>query len=208
MKKKHWYILAPFLMAVLIFFDQLTKYLARRDLADEPFTIIDKVFKLKLISNKGAAWGILQGRVSILSVISIVLVAVLVYFFLRIPEDKKFHIIRVLFIFVCAGALGNLIDRFWMGGVTDFLYIELIDFPVFNVADIYITFAMFAVFILFVFIYKDEDLDFFTFGKPKPKENTGKTNPKAGNDENNTEVNGENVEQGNTDKNASEVDNG
>lgn len=195
-------------MAVLIFFDQLTKYLARRDLADEPFTIIDKVFKLKLISNKGAAWGILQGRVSILSVISIVLVAVLVYFFLRIPEDKKFHIIRVLFIFVCAGALGNLIDRFWMGGVTDFLYIELIDFPVFNVADIYITFAMFAVFILFVFIYKDEDLDFFTFGKPKPKENTGKTNPKAGNDENNTEVNGENVEQGNADKNVSEVDNG
>lgn len=195
-------------MAVLIFFDQLTKYLARRDLADEPFTIIDKVFKLKLISNKGAAWGILQGRVSILSVISIVLVAVLVYFFLRIPEDKKFHIIRVLFIFVCAGALGNLIDRFWMGGVTDFLYIELIDFPVFNVADIYITFAMFAVFILFVFIYKDEDLDFFTFGKPKPKENTGKTDPEAGNDENNTEVNGENVEQGNTDKNASEVDNG
>lgn len=171
MKKKHWYILAPFLMAVLIFFDQLTKYLARRDLADEPFTIIDKVFKLKLISNKGAAWGILQGRVSILSVISIVLVAVLVYFFLRIPEDKKFHIIRVLFIFVCAGAIGNLIDRFWMGGVTDFLYIELIDFPVFNVADIYITFSMVLVVILFIFYYKEEDLDFFSFGRKKEKDN-------------------------------------
>lgn len=208
MKKKHWYILAPFLTAALIFFDQLTKYMARRDLADEPFTIIDKVFKLKLLSNEGAAWGMFQGRVSILSFISIALMAVLIYFFVKIPEDKKYHLLRVLFIFVFSGALGNLIDRFYQGYVTDFLYIELIDFPIFNVADIYITFAMFAVFILFVFIYKDEDLDFFTFGKPKPKENTGKTDPEAGNDENNTEVNGENVEQGNTDKNASEVDNG
>ena len=142
-------------MAALIFFDQLTKYLARRDLADEPFTIIDKVFQLKLLSNKGAAWGILQGRVSILSFISIALVAVLVYFFIRIPEDKKFHALRILFIFVCAGAIGNLIDRFWMGGVTDFLYIELIDFPIFNVADIYITFSMVLVAVLLIFYYKD-----------------------------------------------------
>ena len=175
MKKKHWYILAPFIMAALIFFDQLTKYLARRDLADEPFTIIDKVFKLKLLSNEGAAWGLFQGRVSILSFISIVLVAVLVYFFIRIPEDKKFHLLRLLFIFVGAGAIGNLIDRFYQGYVTDFLYFELIDFPIFNVADIYITFSMILVAILFIFYYKDEDLDFFTFGKIKKKDdNTDK----------------------------------
>ena len=184
MKKKHWYILAPFLMAALIFFDQLTKYLARRDLADEPFTIIDKVFQLKLLSNKGAAWGILQGRVSILSFISIALVAVLVYFFIRIPEDKKFHALRILFIFVCAGAIGNLIDRFWMGGVTDFLYIELIDFPIFNVADIYITFSMVLVAVLLIFYYKDDDLDFFSFGKMKEKDNKSEGNT----DKDDTEV--------------------
>ena len=207
MKKKHWYIIAPFLTAALIFFDQLTKYMARRDLADEPFTIIDKVFKLKLLSNKGAAWGMLQGRISILSFISIALMAVLIYFFIKIPEDKKYHLLRILFIFVFSGALGNLIDRFYQGYVTDFLYIELIDFPIFNVADIYITFAMFAVFILIVFIYKDEDLEFFTFGKPKAKADKGKTESETENGDDNSYAADENTQE-NTDKNTSQVNNG
>ena len=158
MKKKHWYILAPFLTAALIFFDQLTKYLARRDLVDEPFTIIDKVFKLKLLSNQGAAWGMLQGRVSILSFISIALMGLLVYFFIKIPEDKKYNLLRVLFIFVFAGALGNLIDRFYQGYVTDFLYIELIDFPIFNVADCYVTVATVLLALLILFKYDEKDL--------------------------------------------------
>ncbi|MBQ6025861.1 MAG: signal peptidase II [Lachnospiraceae bacterium] len=205
MKKKHWYIIAPFLTAALIFFDQLTKYMARRDLADEPFTIIDKVFKLKLLSNKGAAWGMLQGRISILSFISIALMAVLIYFFIKIPENKKYHLLRILFIFVFSGALGNLIDRFYQGYVTDFLYIELIDFPIFNVADIYITFAMFAVFILIVFIYKDEDLEFFTFGKPKADKD--KSEFETENGEDNSYAADENTQE-NTEKNTSQVNNG
>ncbi|MBO4421004.1 MAG: signal peptidase II [Lachnospiraceae bacterium] len=212
MKKKHWYILAPFLTAALIFFDQLTKYLARRDLVDEPFTIIDKVFKLKLLSNQGAAWGMLQGRVSILSFISIALMGLLVYFFIKIPEDKKFYILRVLFIFVFAGALGNLIDRFYQGYVTDFLYIELIDFPIFNVADVYITFAMFGVFLLIVFIYKEEDLEFFTFGKPKNKSGKNDIEQASGEEcsvEKESVIPGnkeqDSTEQENTDKNTSEV---
>ena len=195
MKKKHWYIIAPFLTAALIFFDQLTKYMARRDLADEPFTIIDKVFKLKLLSNKGAAWGMFQGRISILSFISIALMAVLIYFFIKIPENKKYHLLRILFIFVFSGALGNLIDRFYQGYVTDFLYIELIDFPIFNVADIYITFAMFAVFILIVFIYKDEDLEFFTFGKPKAKADKDKSESETENGEDNSYAADENTQE-------------
>ena len=131
------------------------------------------------------------------------------YIFLRKDTGgKKVSFVKGTFHICLFGSAWKPHRQVYQGYVTDFLYIELIDFPIFNVADIYITFAMFAVFILFVFIYKDEDLDFFTFGKPKPKENTGKSDPEAGNDENNTEVNGENVEQGNTDKNASEVDNG
>lgn len=175
---------------------------------DEPFTIIDKVFKLKLLSNQGAAWGMLQGRVSILSFISIALMGLLVYFFIKIPEDKKFYILRVLFIFVFAGALGNLIDRFYQGYVTDFLYIELIDFPIFNVADVYITFAMFGVFLLIVFIYKEEDLEFFTFGKPKPKKGTEMTDAEAADNAVQSNTGRKNVEQENTDKNTSQVNNG
>ncbi|MBO4781440.1 MAG: signal peptidase II [Lachnospiraceae bacterium] len=165
MKKKQWYIIAPVIIALLIFFDQITKYWARRDLADEGFNIIKGFFGLKLVSNKGAAWGIFQGRIDILSIISIVVLIFLVLLFIKIPEDKKYHILRVLLLCVMAGALGNLLDRFYQGFVTDFLYFELIDFPVFNVADCYITFAMFLFAFLLIFKYKDSELEFFSFKK-------------------------------------------
>ena len=54
-----------------------------------------------------------------------------------------------------------------MGGVTDFLYIELIDFPVFNVADIYVTVATFIFAFLLLFYYKDNDFEFLSFKQQK-----------------------------------------
>jgi len=184
LNKKFWYIGSVVLMAVLVFIDQITKFLARRDLADGAFAIIDKVFSLSLVKNKGAAWGILQGRVDILSIVSIILVIAIVFFFIKIPQDKKFNIIRVLCVFVSAGAIGNIIDRVGFGEVTDFFYIELINFPVFNIADCYITFSMFIFVFLLLFKYKDEDLEFISikriFGKEKKEQD------KTGTDENTT----------------------
>ena len=178
MKKKIWFITGPVLMAILIVIDQLTKYLARRDLADGAHSLIDGVFSLSLVKNKGAAWGLLQGRVDILSIVSILLVILIGFFFLKIPKEKKYNIIRILSIFVIAGAIGNVIDRIGFGEVTDFLYIELIDFPVFNIADCYITFSVVIFAFLMLFYYKDEDLEFISFkalfGKGRKKEeNTG-----------------------------------
>lgn len=179
LNKKFWYIGSVILMAVLVFIDQITKFLARRDLADGAFAIIDKVFSLSLVKNKGAAWGILQGRVDILSIVSIILVIAIVFFFIKIPQDKKFNIIRILCVFVSAGAIGNIIDRIGFGEVTDFLYIELINFPVFNIADCYITFSMFIFVFLLLFKYKDEDLEFISFkrifGKEKKEQDKAAT---------------------------------
>lgn len=198
MKKKHWYIISPILIAILMFFDQITKYWARRDLAEEGFSIIKGFFSLKLVSNKGAAWGLFQGRIDILSIISIVVTIFLILFFIRIPEDKKYHIIRVLVLCVMAGALGNLVDRFYQGFVTDFLYFELIDFPVFNVADCYITFSMFLFAFLLIFKYKEADLEFFTFKNIfgiKDKNDTKKTDSEdADNSEEKTDTEGSDVE--------------
>ncbi|MBR4341611.1 MAG: signal peptidase II [Lachnospiraceae bacterium] len=168
MNRKLWYIAAPLVMAALVFVDQLTKYMARRDLsvlADRRYPIIDKVFSLTLVKNRGAAWGILQGRVDILSIISIILVIVIFIFFIKIPAAKKFNAIRILSVFVVAGAVGNVIDRIGFGEVTDFLNIELINFPVFNIADCYITFSMVIFAFLMLFYYKDEDLEFFSIKK-------------------------------------------
>ena len=61
-----------------------------------------------------------------------------------------------------AGAIGNFIDRLVNKYVIDFIYFSLIDFPIFNVADIYVTLSVIALFILIFFYYKEEDFKFIT----------------------------------------------
>ena len=64
-----------------------------------------------------------------------------------------------------AGAVGNTIDRVYFGYVTDFIYFKLIDFPTFNVADIWITCATFILLFLILFKYKEDDFDFLKSNK-------------------------------------------
>jgi signal peptidase II len=90
--------------------------------------------------------------------------------------EKKFNLLKVIMDFIMAGAIGNLIDRIFIGYVTDFIYVELIDFPVFNIADSYITVAAFLLVILSLFYYKDEDFAFLEklipFKKNKDQDNS------------------------------------
>ena len=71
------------------------------------------------------------------------------------------------FIFITAGAIGNLIDRLVLGYVVDFFYFKLIDFPVFNVADIYVTLSMIV--FIFLFMFKIEENDFYALFKSTKK---------------------------------------
>ena len=66
-----------------------------------------------------------------------------------------------------AGGIGNFIDRIRLNYVIDFFYFSLIDFPIFNVADIYVTVAAFAMIFLGMFYYKDEDYDLIFPAKKK-----------------------------------------
>ena len=66
---------------------------------------------------------------------------------------------------ITAGALGNMIDRVAKGYVVDFFYFKLINFPIFNVADIYVTTATALLLIVMCFYYKDEDFDVFRLRK-------------------------------------------
>ena len=67
--------------------------------------------------------------------------------------------------FGSAGAVGNMIDRISQGYVVDFLYFKLINFPIFNVADCYVTIAAACLVILIMFYYKDEDMACFAIKK-------------------------------------------
>ena len=85
-------------------------------------------------------------------------------------DNKCLKAFRILLIMIFSGAAGNIVDRIFLSAVTDFLYFKLINFPVFNVADIYVTVSGILVAILLIFYYKEEDLDFLKFKRKKNNE--------------------------------------
>ena len=176
---------------VLVLLDQFTKYLAVIFLKDKPaVSIIDGVFELKYLENTSAAFGMdpisllhnifqfdffiqnpqvyLNVRMSFFYFLTLAMISLFVWLFLRIPEQKRFVYLDWIFVFMTAGAIGNFIDRIVQQYVVDFLYFKLIDFPIFNVADIYVTCAAILLLILGIFYYKDEDIDIIL---PSKKDN-------------------------------------
>lgn len=160
-RKRTTYYLAALIIALAgIFLDQITKYLAVVHLKEkEAYVLWDQVFQLEYLENRGAAFGMLQNQ-QIFFFFSVILIsAVVVWFYLRVPMEKKFLPLRLCAVFIMAGAYGNFIDRLRLGYVIDFFYFKLIDFPVFNVADIYVTISTIVFCLLLFFYYKEEDLE-------------------------------------------------
>ncbi len=156
------------LLAVLLAADQLTKYLIRSKLAlREYFSVIDGVLQIYHYENTGAVWGIMKGQRIFFILLAFVVGAGIVFALCRIPDEKKYIRMNIALIMVAAGAVGNTIDRMIQGSVTDFIYVVLINFPIFNVADMYIVIATFWLMFMVIFIYKDEDLAVFSFRKDK-----------------------------------------
>jgi len=146
---------------LLIIIDQVTKYWARTVLkTDGSISIIPGVLKLQYHENTGAVWGIMTGKTGFLSVITVILSVILVFLYFKIPKKRKYLPIQIIWIFIMAGAVGNFIDRISLKYVVDFIYFELIDFPIFNIADTYLTVSCFLLLFLGIFYYKDTDLEF------------------------------------------------
>lgn len=152
----------------LIVFDQWTKMLAVDKLMNqEPFIIIDNVFQLRYLENRGAAFGILQGQKGFFVITGIIILVAIAYLYNKMPSTKKYHLLRVLAVLMASGAIGNMIDRVSKNYVVDFFYFELINFPIFNVADCYVTVAAALLIISILFIYKEEDFKFIDLGTAK-----------------------------------------
>ena len=97
---------------------------------------------------------------AVLDFIIVLIISVfIIWFYLHVPMTKKLLPLRICAVFIFSGAIGNFIDRLKLGYVVDFFYFKLIDFPVFNVADIYVTVGTFILAFLLLFYYKEEDLD-------------------------------------------------
>lgn len=153
------FFLALLSVLLLILIDQATKYLAVKKLKGRrPFVLIPHVFELQYLENRGAAFGVLQGQKWLFLLLTVFFLAALTFAYVRIAGKKRFIPLQILVFFLYAGAIGNMIDRIRHNYVVDFFYFSLIDFPVFNMADIYITVSCMILLILFLFYYKEEDI--------------------------------------------------
>lgn len=191
-KNKKTLLLSGLSVVILILLDQFTKYLAVIFLKDKPaIPIIKDVFELHYLENTSAAFGMdpisllhnifqfdifnenpqlyLNIRMGFFYILTIAMIFMFIWLFLKIPNTKRFIFVDWILIFISAGAIGNLIDRISQQFVVDFLYFKLIDFPIFNVADIYVTCAAIALLVLGIFYYKDEDFELI-FPSKKDKE--------------------------------------
>ena len=164
-RKKVILVIIDFLLtAILIAADQATKYFAVHRLKGQaPYPVVDGVFELHYLENRGAAFGMLQGQKFFFIFIAAVILGIIVYVLWKMPYQKRYVKLHITLVFIASGALGNMIDRVRYDYVVDFLYFSLINFPVFNVADIYVTLAAFALAALLLFVYKESDLEFLTF---------------------------------------------
>lgn len=153
---------------LLLAIDQLTKLWAINELKGKPSMVwIKGVFELQYLENRGAAFGLMQNQRWLFLLCVVVVLAAAGYFYYRLPADKRYVPLRLIAVALAAGALGNAVDRIFRGFVVDFFYFSLINFPVFNVADIYVTVSMACFLLLFFFYYKEEDFQFLSVKKNK-----------------------------------------
>lgn len=127
------------MLAILILIlDQGTKIWAHRVLSVQPLILIPGALELTYLENRGAVWGLMQGWRVVFLLATFLFLGILIWFYGKKRKDMTV-LTRVILALLFSGAVGNLIDRLFLGYVRDMIYFSLINFPVFNVADSAIT---------------------------------------------------------------------
>ena len=142
-KTIYYFSISTFLFIV----DQLSKYLININFA----SLVNQdyiLFKIDFVKNYGAAFNILSGNRLILSFISLFISILLVY--LIIKQNKYHNLDLYSYSFILGGTLGNGVDRIFKGYVIDFINLNFINFPVFNIADISINIGFFLLMYSFI----------------------------------------------------------
>ena len=166
-KARHSKLTGAFLIVFLVFLDQMSKYLAVRYLkTSSGITVIPGFLKLRYLENRGMAFGLLQDKLLFLILVCLFFFAPIFYLYLKTPANTFYSPLLYTVAVVFSGAMGNFIDRVFRRYVVDFIYFSLIDFPTFNIADIYVTCGIFVLIFLIFFRYKgDHDFDFLKPGQ-------------------------------------------
>lgn len=153
-----------FIITILaIALDQYTKILAVKYLMSSDYPLLKDILEFVYTENRGAAFGILQGGKILFYIIAIIVSVVIIRSVYIMPNSKRMLHLLLALNFIFAGAWGNIVDRINRSYVVDFIYFKPINFPVFNVADIYVSLAVVYLMFLLLFYYKEDELEFLSF---------------------------------------------
>ncbi|MDL2248652.1 signal peptidase II [Tyzzerella sp. OttesenSCG-928-J15] len=154
-------VIAPiFITLLLTVIDQISKYLASVKLMFcDDIMVLPGVLSLTYHENRGAAFGLFQGGRWFFLIFALIIFGAIIYYYVKLPEGKVYGWIKVFLVLVLAGALGNSVDRLINGYVVDFLQFEFINFPIFNIADVYVVCGTFLLAWAILFFVKDEPVE-------------------------------------------------
>lgn len=143
----------PVAIFLMVGLDQLVKWWTVENIAlDTNRDFIPHVMSLAYLRNYGAAWSLLQHQQTLFTIVTLVVLSVAIWYLIKNLQASLLLVNGLCLII--AGGLGNFIDRVRLGYVVDMFHLDFINFPVFNVADSYLTVG---VLILFIWIMKEED---------------------------------------------------
>ena len=145
------YFYFPIVFFLLL--DQFVKYLVRTNMElGQSIPIISGIFHLTYIENPGAAFGILANRRLLFLLLTIIIVGIMFYLYFQLRQKKSLTAFSLGL--VISGALGNFIDRFFRGTVTDLFDLRI--WPIFNIADICICVGL--ALLCYLLFFKGEEL--------------------------------------------------
>ena len=176
-------------IALIVLLDQWTKNLIVGHLSQgEEIKILGDALVLTYVQNRGMAWGLLQNAQILFSILTPLAIGFITFLYVRTPFEREYRPIRIAEVMLVGGALGNLVDRIFRfeegtgslfhGYVVDMIYVKAIKFPVFNVADIFVTLSFVLILLLLLFVYDESEFN-RCFNLPGMKDSSKKEEGKA-----------------------------
>ncbi|GAW63176.1 lipoprotein signal peptidase [Ligilactobacillus acidipiscis DSM 15836] len=144
------YVLLVFAVVLL---DQSVKFFVLGHIPlNHSEVLVNNVFSLAHVRNYGAAWSMLQGQQWFFTLISIIAIVVVIYYFIKLWKNWGYALGLTL---ILGGTIGNFVDRLRLGYVIDMFELDFINFPIFNVADCALTVG---VIIILIVMLRDDSL--------------------------------------------------
>ncbi|MBR2634015.1 MAG: signal peptidase II [Clostridia bacterium] len=171
-------MLPTVIIVLIVILDQLSKYFATLYLeGGAAYTVIHGFLSFRYNENRGAAWGILADQRWVFMTVSTAAILAIVGYLFYTRKEKKNPLFLLSLCFFCGGGIGNMIDRVYLGYVVDFLRFDFIEFPIFNVADSFITVGAA---LMFLYIFYDLYREYKKSRKEKSVSAPRAEAPKAG----------------------------